>query len=138
MTGFRTWRTNEVLDATRIGGASYTAADEKAVRTMLAGTSREEPISVGTIALSTGIEGRAVRQILQDIDGKDVLIGKRGSGVFVCEFADDGDSMQSALESSWRTTKARCQLRQEFIASRDMPRRQGMLFDEPVELDDDE
>lgn len=136
---FRTWRTNEVLDATRIGGASYTPADEKAVRAMLNGTSREEPIGVGTIALSTGVEGRAVRQILQDIDGRDLLLGKRASGVFVCQYADDGNSMQSALESSWRTTRARCRQRIEYIAKTGLERRQAGMFDDgPVDLDDDE
>lgn len=133
----RTWQPTATLDATRIGGSSYSASDSRAVLNMLRNTSYDEPVSVGSIALSTGVEGRAVRQVLQDLDGRVILLGKRSSGIFVCRFADEGDSEQAALEASWRTTRERCRLRLEYAQRTGMGRRQGVLFEDLEQYPDD-
>lgn len=138
MTTARWWQPTAILDATRIGGQNYSQAEVRAVTDTLMPTDYGHPLNVGGIALSTGVGGRTVRQIISDLDGRVMLIGKRNAGLFVCHYADQGEPYTLALDRHWRSERDRVHLRGIFAGR--LPRLQGYMFD-PVdydELDDDE
>jgi hypothetical protein len=73
----------------------------------------------------TGIHGRTVRQILSDADGAQLLLGS-AAGYFVCEVADDGDSLTAALRSQIASMSARVERRDRFALR--LLRCQGRLW----------
>jgi len=121
------WKPTSSLDATRIGGQAYTQAELRAVADALYPATYHRPLNTAGIALTTGVPGRTVRQILSDLDGRLMLIGKRAAGLFVCHYADEADEYSHALDRHWRSERARCQRRGSFGP---LPRRQGLLFDD--------
>lgn len=128
----RWWNPTAVLDATRIGGQSYSGVEVRSVLDVLQHTTYQLPINVGGIALSTGVPGRTVRQIISDMDARVMLIGKRNNGLFVCHYADEAEPYSLALDRHWHAERARVYARR--LMERDLPRRQGFLFD-PTEYD---
>lgn len=120
------WRPTAALDATRIGGQQYTQREVREVLDSLRGTDRNAPVNIASIALGTGVPGRTVRQIISDMDGRVMLVGKTQDGLFVCHYADEGFSYTSALRRHWRSERARERNREAF--STDLPRMQHTLF----------
>ena len=121
------WQPSAALDATRIGGASYRNSEVNAVMAAIHPATYRVPISTASMALSSGIPGRTIRQILSDLDGFVMLLGRRPGGLFVCHYADEGDMYATTLEKHWRAERVRCGRRADFGGR--LPRRQGYLFD---------
>lgn len=126
------WRPSAALDATRIGGQAYKHHELREVMAAIHPATSRAPISTASMALSTGVPGRTIRQILSDLDGFVMLLGRRQGGLFVCHYADEGDQYATTLEKHWRSERVRCGRRGTFAGT--LPRRQGYLFDP---LDDD-
>ena len=120
------WQPTAALDATRIGGQQYSNADVREVSQALKETTRLLPINVASIALGTGVPGRTVRQIVSDLDGRVMLIGKRSGGLFVCHVADEADDYTTSLERHWRSERERVARRRSFAER--LPRQQQPLF----------
>lgn len=121
------WQPTAALDATRIGGQQYTNTDVREVSAALKPATRSLPLNVASIALATGVPGRTIRQIVSDLDGRLMLIGKRSNGLFVCHVADEGDEYTTALERHWRSERDRVTRRRSF--ARQLPRWQQHMFD---------
>lgn len=131
------WQPTAALDATRIGGQAYSGAELREVTEALKPSTRLLPSTVAAIALSTGVPGRTVRQVVSDMDGRVMLIGKRNNGLYVCHYADDGDEYTTALERHWRSERERVRRRKLFAGR--LPRWQRTLFDTDVlYVDEDE
>ena len=133
------WQPTAALDATRIGGQQYTHAEVREVSGALEPTTRKLPLNVASMALATGVPGRTIRQIVSDLDGRVMLIGKCAAGLYVCHVADEGDEYTTALERHWRSERLRVARRHSFAAQ--LPRWQRDMFDgDPslAEEDDDD
>ena len=131
------WQPTAALDATRIGGQQYTQAEVREVTGTLQFATRLLPLTTASIALSTGVPGRTVRQVISDMDGRVMLVGKRHNGLYVCQFADEADEYTVALERHWRSERDRVRRRRHFAAR--LSRRQQQLFDtDALYVDEDE
>jgi len=131
------WQPTAALDATRIGGQAYTNSDVRQVSAYLKETSRLQPMNVASIALGTGVPGRTIRQIVSDLDGRVMLIGKRQGGLYVCHVADESDEYTTALERHWRSERERVQRRRSFATK--LPRWQQQMFaDTDLAYDEDD
>jgi hypothetical protein len=123
----RWWQPTAALDATRIGGQIYSPAEVRATLDVLKNADFRHPMNVASIALVTGVPGRTVRQIISDLDGKVMLVGKRAAGLFVCHYADEADEYSHYLSSHWRSERERAWARNRFAS--DLPRRALYLFE---------
>lgn len=73
------------------------------------------------------LDGRTVRQVLTDRDGKDFILGTAGeAGYFVCTWADDAELHTRRLERSVRTLVRRIEERRRYATH--LPLRQGTLL----------
>jgi|SRR5215831_946874 len=130
------WVPTAALDATRIGGQQYTGNEVREVMQALQHTYYARPLNTASIAIQTGVPGRTIRQIVSDLDGRVMLVGKRASGMFVCHYADEAAEYTTALDKHWRSERERVRRRRAF--SENLPRRQGMMFDDLGYSDEDE
>jgi len=121
------WHPTAALDATRIGGQQYGNAEVREVMQSLQHTTYARPLNNASIALQTGVPGRTIRQIVSDLDGRVMLIGKRSSGMFVCHYADEAAEYTGALDKHWKSERERVRRRRAFTEN--LPRRQGLMFD---------
>jgi hypothetical protein len=86
---------------------------------------RSAPLTVEDLVARTDIPGRTVRAVLSAVDGVEFLLGGTG-GYFVCEYADDGDSLSAALRSQITAMTIRLERRDGMALL--LPRRQGRLL----------
>jgi len=121
------WQPTAALDATRIGGQQYTGVEVREVSASLKPATRSMPLNVASIALATGVPGRTIRQIISDLDGRMMLIGKCAGGLYVCHVADEADEYTTALERHWRSERSRVQRRRTFAEQ--LPRWQARMFE---------
>ena len=128
----RWWNPTASLDATRIGGSAYTSRHAQDVLETLKHTDYQHPLNTASIALATGVPGRAVRQIIFDFDARVALVGARASGLFVCRYADEAAALTNRLDAHWRTERDRVRRRRDFANS--LPRVQGFLFENMADL----
>ena len=109
------------------GGRTYTAQQGRALLAALKlHEGRSNPITVEELAMSTGVNGRAVRQFLSDYDGAAFLLGGGDDGYFVCAYADEGDAFTGRIASQIRTMQERVDRRRDF--AQQLPRQQEGLF----------
>jgi len=126
-------------DVTRMGGQNYKPSELRDVVGVLEETSYAAPMRLKEIVHAAGVDGRSIRQILRDLDARLMLIGKKqlaqGKGLFVCQYADEGEPYTRALDRHGRSEIERAERRRLY--ERSMPRRQFLMFDDDDLIDDD-
>ncbi len=111
------------LDSTRGGSQTFSGPDAKRVEAALKKrVGRAKLTTVADLSQELGIEGRTIRSILSSLDGVAFLLGGGNEGVFVCEYADEGDDMTRRMENLAEAIRRRVARRQALEAS--LPRRQ--------------
>lgn len=111
------------------GGRSYTAAQGRALSAALkAHCGRDQATTIEALADATQVNGRAVRQFLYDYDGTWFLLGGGDEGIYLCEWADEADSLSRRIRSQIKTMQHRLDRREQFAIT--LPAIQNGLFGE--------
>lgn len=108
------------------GGRGYHLSQTIRLLQIMESTSRRQRVTVEQIALQLGLGGRAVRQMLYDLDGVTFLLGEREDGVFICTFADEADRLTRRLQAQVSSMQTRIARRHQF--ARGLTRQQLHLW----------
>jgi len=84
---------------------------------------RRNLVRVEDLAGIVGLQGRTLRAILTDIDGRECVLGVDEGGIFVAECYEETKSWTRTLRARARSESERA-VRRERLA-RTLPRRQG-------------
>jgi hypothetical protein len=96
------------------GSKTYSPQDAQRLTDVL---KRMGPTTVEDLADLLNMGGRAVRQILSDLDGVAFLLGGDDDGVLSCEWADEGDHKTRRLASQIKNMQERVERRERYAAA---------------------
>jgi hypothetical protein len=117
------------LDKTRSGSQSYTSQDVAQVERMIRTGTHARPISVAQLVDATGVDGRAVRQIIADYgSGQKWLTATCPDGYFLPTHYEDMLAHFQAARSHIQSAQARL-ARELAYAEANLDHIQGGLFE---------
>lgn len=139
MTASRSWS-----GVNGTGRRSYTPSERAlVVLQMQQHVGRARKTTLAALMAATGLEGRkgaggrTLRAILSDCDGVEFALYMPSDGlIFVAEFYEDAERTTRQLRSRATKMAARAARREAFVPS--LPRRQGFMFDDELDEDDDD
>jgi DNA-binding transcriptional MerR regulator len=109
------------------GSREYTPADLRRVLSAIEPCrGQNKGTSLNDLSVATRVGGRALRQILSDIDGSAFVIGFDGDNVFIAVTAEETYRMTNRLKSQAREMLNRAERREALAAT--LPRTQEALF----------
>jgi hypothetical protein len=110
------------------GQRTFSAEQYNLVVAVIAGLRSGQTITVEEVASKTGVQGRAVREIISTADGHAFLLGGDGNGGYqLATYLEDAARITARLESQAKRMLERVNRRK--IAAEELPINQPGLFD---------
>lgn len=120
------------------GSREFSESEERRViAAIIKHTGRDNATSLEKFCREVDLPGRTVRAVLARHDGVEFVIHLAGDGhLYAAAFQDEADHTTRQLFSRATKLRARAVQREEF--ARNLPRRQGFLFQDDEPTDDGE